>query len=71
MPTGFFPMDTPPYSINEYVCDGQCAEKGIFLHVENAKIKVAESLDDFERYIQYLNRLLPEIRENWHRHNGN
>lgn len=38
------------FSINHYDFDGDIIEKGIFLHFDNVRIKVANTMEEYEDF---------------------
>jgi len=53
------------FSVNEYDSDGDVSEFGIFLHFDDVKIKVSDSIEEFSDFIKHLQSIDQEIKENW------
>lgn len=49
------------FSVNDYDRDGSVLEKGIYLHFGGARVKVAESLDDFRDFSLSVENMIREI----------
>ena len=49
------------YSINEYDFEGDIIEGGIYLHFENTKIKVANSIEEYKDFVNEFNMVTEEI----------
>jgi hypothetical protein len=49
------------YSINEYDFEGDVVEAGIYLHLENAKIKVANNIEEYRDFVSEFNLVTEEI----------
>ena len=58
-------MEACTFSINDYDRDGDIFEEGIFLHFGVTRVKVADSLNEFAAFIEHLNKIYTEIRENY------
>lgn len=52
------------FSINEYDFEGDIMEKGIFLHFGHTKIKVANTMEEYEDFLINLYSIKTELREN-------
>jgi hypothetical protein len=55
----------PTFAINTYDRDGDTMDEGIFLHFGDTTLKVADDKDGFAAFIEHLNSIETEIRENW------
>jgi len=55
----------PTFTINEYDSDGDCIENGIYIHFDNTRIKMGESLKDFKELLSHLQKIYDEISENY------
>ena len=57
------------FSINQYDSDGDCIDKGIFLHFDSrTNIKVCDNFSEFEKIIKQLDMIKEEIEENYENH---
>ncbi|MCM5682931.1 hypothetical protein M8A51_25695 [Schlegelella sp. S2-27] len=52
------------FSVNEYDRDGDLVTRGIFLHFGRTTLRVADSLSDFDGFIEQLRSIRAEIDEN-------
>ena len=52
------------FSINEYDFEGDIIEKGIFLHFENTRIKVANTMEEYEDFLINVYNIKTELLEN-------
>ena len=55
------------FSINEYDSWGDCIDEGIFLHFGDTKIRVTNTLEEFDIMINRLSRMVNDIRKNYER----
>ena len=55
----------PTFSVNSYDEDGDIIDKGIFLHHQDTSILIANTLEDFEKYIEWLQSIKEEILKNY------
>ncbi len=55
------------FSINEYDFEGDIIEKGIYLHLDNVKIKVAETIEEYKELVNDLESIAEELDENNYR----
>ena len=55
------------FSINEYDFEGDISEKGIYLHFGQVRIKVAETMEEYEDLLINLYNIKTEILENNYR----
>jgi len=53
------------FSVNEYTRDGDITDDGIFLHFGDTKVKVANDIEGFKKFIEHINEMVGEIEENW------
>ena len=53
------------FSINDYDQDGDCHDSGIFLHFGDTRIKAANNMAEFEGFIEHLESMRDEIKENY------
>jgi len=51
------------FTINEYDKDGDLSENGIFLHIDDMRLKVGKDLHDFDGMIQQLQSIREEMIE--------
>ena len=51
------------FSVNEYDSDGDATDKGVFLHFGEARVKAADSIDDFLSIVQHMNAMVREIED--------
>lgn len=49
------------YSLNDYDSDGDIIEKGVFLHVGETRIKVAEQISEFSDFVSQIEDIHKEI----------
>lgn len=49
------------FSINEYDKDGDCIDKGVFLHFGQVRIKVSDTIEEFYSVINRINDIRKEI----------
>lgn len=52
------------FSINEYDRDGDCTEKGVFLHFDNTRVKAADTIKDFADIVRHFEAMVAEIEQN-------
>jgi len=57
-------VEETTFSINEYDHEGDEVESGIYLHFNGARIRAAESIEEFELFIDRLVSIKNEIKEN-------
>ena len=57
--------ETPMFSINEYDYEGDVHEYGVYLHFGDTRIKVAKDATGFDRFVEHLDGMRTEIRENY------
>lgn len=55
----------PMFSVDDHDRDGDLIEKGIYLHHGNARVKVAETIEEFDAFIEHLQSMREEIAENY------
>ncbi len=55
------------FSVNEYDYDGDIMEKGIYLHFNNTKIKVADTIEEYKKLVDDLESIAEELDENNYR----
>lgn len=53
------------FSIGRYDQDGDMMDGGIFLHFDNTSIKVAESLSGLYEFMDSIEKIIIEIRDNY------
>lgn len=53
------------FTINQYDYEGDCFDKGIFLHFGPASVKVADTFEEFEDFIKQLENMKTEMIENY------
>ena len=53
------------FSINRYDKDGDCFEKGVFLHFGKTTIKAADSIKEFSEIVDHFREMVNEIEENY------
>ena len=51
------------FEVNTFDKDGDLVEEGIYLHFDNCRIKVAETMKDYESFIISLQAMANEIEE--------
>lgn len=55
------------FSVNEYDFEGDIMEKGIYLHFNNTKIKVADTIEEYKKLVDDLESIAEELDENNYR----
>lgn len=55
------------FSVNEYDYEGDIMEKGIYLHFNNTRIKVADTIEEYEKLVDDLESIVDELNENNYR----
>jgi hypothetical protein len=59
-------INSPLFTVNRYDRDGDITEAGVFLHFENNTIiKVADTVGEFDKFIEALQTMSKEIKENY------
>lgn len=59
------------FTVNTYDADGDCFEKGVFLHFGNARVCVAESPQDFiDHIVPAMEKIAREVRDNYNLKTG-
>ena len=53
------------FSVNEYDCDGDCLDGGVFLHIDDCKIKVTDSVKEFSAIVEQINQIAKELEERY------
>lgn len=53
------------FSVHEYDEDGDIFEAGIYLHFGDTRIKIAETLAEFQHFASEANRVCAEIAQNY------
>ena len=53
------------FSVHDYDFEGDVTERGIFLHFGKTRIKVAETLAEFEEVAETISGIVEEIKENY------
>jgi hypothetical protein len=53
------------FSINEYDSDSDVTTEGVFLHIGETKVKVAESIEDFKEMPHHMLLMIDEMEENY------
>lgn len=53
----------PTFAINLFDADGDVIEKGVFLFFDTTIIKVAESKEDFEAFLNHITQVNKELQE--------
>ena len=51
------------FSVNEYDCDGDIVEEGIFLNFGDARILVAKNLEDYKEFCKTVSDMTDEISD--------
>jgi hypothetical protein len=57
--------EKPNFSINDFDSDGDMSEAGVYLHFGNARIRVADTKEEFTDFIKRLQSMEKEIYENY------
>lgn len=52
------------FSVNEYDSEGDIVKKGIFLHFDQTRVKVAETLLEFKEFVGIIGGMYDEIKMN-------
>ena len=52
------------FSVNEYDYDGDVIEKGIYLHFDKTRIKVADTMEEFLEIPAQIAQIAEEIEHN-------
>jgi len=52
------------FSVNDYDWEGDVTKEGIFLHLGETRIFIAEDLDGFRNFIKHLDNMYKKLREN-------
>lgn len=55
------------FSVNDYDRDGDIVTEGIFIHIGDHRLKVADTLDGFVAFADHLHSMVPEIKESYAR----
>jgi len=55
----------PTFSINSYDYEGDVIDHAIFLDVGVIRVRVADSIEDFDLFIKHLQKISTEIKENY------
>lgn len=53
------------FSINHYDRDGDCCDKGVFLHFGMTMVKAADSIEEFQSIVGHFSLMVDEILENY------
>lgn len=53
------------FSVNDYDYEGDIIDKGIYLHFGDTRIRVADDVAGFEKFVEGLQTMSAEIKENW------
>jgi hypothetical protein len=53
------------FTINEYDSNGVIWEEGVYLHFEDTRIKVAESIADFQKVVDQIQKINVELQKNY------
>ena len=53
------------FSVNEYDRDGDCTDKGVFLHFGGTKVKASDTIKDFADIVRHFEAMRDEIEENY------
>lgn len=49
------------FSVNDYDKDGDCVERGVFLHFEGTRVKAADTIKDFADIVRHFEAMRDEI----------
>lgn len=49
------------FSVNDYDKDGDCTEKGVFLHFGGTRVKAADTIKDFADIVRHFEAMRDEI----------
>lgn len=53
------------FSVNEYDRDGDCIDKGVFLHFGQTRVKVSDSIKEFSEIVPHFESIRDEIENNY------
>lgn len=53
------------FSINEYDHEGDIVEKGIYIHFNNTRIKVADTIEEYEEFVNELKNITNELSDSY------
>ncbi len=53
------------FSVNEYDRDGDCTDKGVFLHFGETKVKAADGIKEFAEIVRHFEAMVEEIETNY------
>lgn len=51
------------FSINDYDRDGDCIDKGVFIHIEDVRIKASDTINEFVDFVKQFEDIIKEIFE--------
>ena len=51
------------FCIHEYDSDGDVIEHGIFICLENVRLKIGTNVDEFKNFVKEIQDMIPEIEE--------
>lgn len=53
------------FSVHDYDKDGDVHDAGVFLHFGETRVKVADNLEDFKKFVARISGMVEEIEENY------
>lgn len=53
------------FMINEYDSDGDIIEEGIFIHFGGTRLKICETLDEFDEFVECIEKIHDEIEREY------
>ena len=53
------------FSVNDYDSDGDCREKGVFLHFGETRVKAADSIVEFSEIVKHFAAMIDDIMDNY------
>ena len=53
------------FTVGDFDSDGDVTSEGVFLHFGDVRVKVADNKENFGNFIEHLQRIDKEIKENY------